>query len=226
MACDALDDEAMLEWISLHFPWFVDTFLAFPYAIERADAFRYFLMFAYGGVYVDIDFESMEPLDSYVPLLTRPIALLSPKNTGFSNSLIISVPHHPFWEYVVSLLGNSSDGSGTRRRHVVETTGPKFINQCVKDNPTDQVCALSKELFHPCSYCEDICETCNDCYAIHHYAKQWNDWSTSIAHYYDCNPEFFSLIAIFVCLGFFGICLKKRLFVKKRRTHVLIHNQS
>ena len=36
--------------------------------IQRADAFRYFVLFAYGGIYVDLDMEALKPLDEYVAM--------------------------------------------------------------------------------------------------------------------------------------------------------------
>ncbi len=39
----------------LRYPWFLDTWDAYPFDIERADAIRYFALAHYGGVYLDLD---------------------------------------------------------------------------------------------------------------------------------------------------------------------------
>lgn len=92
-------DEDEHEFVKEHFNWFLSTFESFPYAVERADAFRYILMWVYGGVYVDMDYECKRPLSEYVPLLRRPVSLVTPKNRGWSNSMIISLPRHELWRY-------------------------------------------------------------------------------------------------------------------------------
>jgi len=35
--------------------WFLETFDAYPYPIQRADAIRYFVLHHYGGIYIDLD---------------------------------------------------------------------------------------------------------------------------------------------------------------------------
>ena len=42
-------------FIAEHYSWFLPTFDAYPYAIQRADAIRYFVLHRYGGIYMDLD---------------------------------------------------------------------------------------------------------------------------------------------------------------------------
>ncbi|KAF8827977.1 hypothetical protein HHX47_DHR4001039 [Lentinula edodes] len=46
-------DDSSREFIAEHYPWFLDTFNDYKYAIQRADAIRYFVLHHYGGVYLD-----------------------------------------------------------------------------------------------------------------------------------------------------------------------------
>jgi len=46
------------------YPWFLRTFDAYKHGIERADAVRYFILYTYGGVYIDLDMECLKPIDS------------------------------------------------------------------------------------------------------------------------------------------------------------------
>ena len=41
--------------ISTKYPWFLKTYRGYPYDIQRVDAFRYFVLNAYGGIYLDLD---------------------------------------------------------------------------------------------------------------------------------------------------------------------------
>ena len=49
------DDTAIDKFIQEHFPWFLEKFRAYPYGIQRADTFRYFALYQYGGIYSDFD---------------------------------------------------------------------------------------------------------------------------------------------------------------------------
>ena len=40
---------------SCRYEWFLETWDAYPYNIERADAIRYFVLHHYGGIYLDLD---------------------------------------------------------------------------------------------------------------------------------------------------------------------------
>jgi mannosyltransferase OCH1-like enzyme len=42
-------DEKMSTFIKEYYPWFIPTYEAYPYSIQRVDAFRYFVIYHYGG---------------------------------------------------------------------------------------------------------------------------------------------------------------------------------
>ena len=62
------------------YPWFLETWDAYPFNIERADAIRYFVLAHYGGVYIDLDDVRpalhITPLP--YPLLTLPPGVQAP----------------------------------------------------------------------------------------------------------------------------------------------------
>ena len=58
-------DATMRDLVRRRFPGRIDAYDAFPSAVNRADVFRYMVLFEIGGVYVDLDVEalrSIEPL--------------------------------------------------------------------------------------------------------------------------------------------------------------------
>jgi len=210
------------EWMETHFPWFMPTYNSYPYHIERIDALRYFLMYAYGGVYVDIDFECVEPLSRYMHMMSRPLGVISPDNSGVSNSMLASVPGHHFWEYCMNDLIPSAQRTAYfsffKHDHVINTAGPGYIGVAVAKNGSKEVCTFSKDLFAPCDFCQESCNTCDNCFTIHHYAKIWNNWTSNVTNWFQCNPEYFVVAA--VCLAFFGFFVYKRLGPRLRRRMV------
>lgn len=57
-------DEDMYDFIATKYSWFLPTFEAYPESIQRVDAFRYFIIYEYGGLYADLDIECFKQLDS------------------------------------------------------------------------------------------------------------------------------------------------------------------
>ena len=58
-------DATMRDFVRRRFPGRIEAYDAFPSAVNRADVFRYMVLFEIGGVYVDLDVEalrSIEPL--------------------------------------------------------------------------------------------------------------------------------------------------------------------
>ncbi|KAJ3089873.1 hypothetical protein HK102_005258 [Quaeritorhiza haematococci] len=51
-------------FVANHYPWFLSTFDSLPRNIHRADAVRYLYLHKYGGVYADLDVESLKNLDN------------------------------------------------------------------------------------------------------------------------------------------------------------------
>lgn len=204
------------EWLQKHFPWFMDVFLSYPYDIERIDAFRYFFLYAYGGMYVDIDFECMESLSRYVHMMNSPVGLISPDNSGVSNSLMLTIPKHSFWTYCINQLNHSLQMSSAlfKHEHVINAAGPGFIGRAVAVNGSQVICTFPRDMFSPCNFCQKTCDTCVNCFTIHHYAKIWNDWSSTLTNWIQCSPEYF--ITTILCVLFFGIFLYKRFIPRIR----------
>ena len=45
------------DFIAKEYNWFLETYDAYPYPIQRADALRYFVVYHYGGIYADLDLQ-------------------------------------------------------------------------------------------------------------------------------------------------------------------------
>lgn len=128
------DDNDIREFIVDKFPWFLPRFDRYNVPIKRADAVRYFYLYAYGGIYADMDFECLKNFDALLDKYNSAGALLgcmadsndetktSPHN--IPNAIMISKPRHDLWICVFHILQTRSDDSGLR---VEEITGPVVL---------------------------------------------------------------------------------------------------
>jgi len=57
-------DRSSRDFIQEHYPWFLDTFDGHKYPIQRTYAIRYFILFHFGGIYVNVDVGCLRRFDS------------------------------------------------------------------------------------------------------------------------------------------------------------------
>jgi len=61
------------EFVRKEFPEFYGIFSLFPRSIMKADVIRYLLMFRFGGVYLDLDYEVLKPFNFGDKLVVLPL---------------------------------------------------------------------------------------------------------------------------------------------------------
>ena len=128
-------DELMRKMIAERFPAYLNTYDGYDQAIERADAFRYFVLYEFGGIYADLDMESLNPLDERV-LSKDCISSQEPEAHSYihynlerplpCNAFMMCRPRHPFFKYTIDNLERFRSKNGTRL-WVLVTTGPLFM---------------------------------------------------------------------------------------------------
>jgi inositol phosphorylceramide mannosyltransferase catalytic subunit len=118
-------------FIQSKYPEFLQIYDTYKTDIQRADFVRYFLLYEYGGVYADIDFEALKPLDLAISKEQSCIIGQEPFEHAhvlydvpriICNAVMLSCPRHPFWLIVFQEL--------VSRRHIktVRATGPKMLS--------------------------------------------------------------------------------------------------
>jgi mannosyltransferase OCH1-like enzyme len=78
-----------------------------PKNINRVDAVRYMYLHHYGGVYVDLDFESIRPMDQYLEGKQLVLGLMRTSDNGqhgIPNAFMASRRNHPFWIKVLNYI--------------------------------------------------------------------------------------------------------------------------
>ncbi|PWN44678.1 hypothetical protein IE81DRAFT_298621, partial [Ceraceosorus guamensis] len=108
-----------------HYSWFVPIFDAYPYAIQRADAIRYFVLHKYGGIYMDLDVGCLRRFD---PLLRFEVVLPKTIPVGVSNDIMLSAKGHPFMDQLIHNLVTFNHRYLTNYPTVMFSTGPMFVS--------------------------------------------------------------------------------------------------
>ena len=127
---------------------------------ERSDILRYEVLWKFGGVYVDTDFECHRALDPFVEGLDFVIAPLKP-NGWVNGAFMGATAEHPIIDRALTELT-------PREFHGYDKhgTGPRFLDKLLADYP--EITRLPAELFYQTSPTQLA-----DAVATHHAAGSW-----------------------------------------------------
>lgn len=132
------------------FPSFLAVYDSLRHPIQKADSARYMYMYAYGGIYVDLDFESLRPLDE--DLLSSPVIFAEMLNEDvpykYPNAFLASRPREGFWLDVLIDIASGGRNPG----YPEDSTGPHVLRRVYdakyKDQP-DVVKILPQKYIYP-----------------------------------------------------------------------------
>lgn len=123
-------DESMMEFIRTRYPESMQEFSKYSHAIQRIDAVRYFLMYEYGGFYLDMDVGCLMSLE---PLRTiNAVILPHTQPYGVSNDMMASPARHPFLRYALSQLWPNQRNLLVKTPTVLFSTGPMFVDTALQ----------------------------------------------------------------------------------------------
>lgn len=212
-------EETMIkELLKNHYPWFYDSWMALPKMIQKIDTAKWFILHHQGGVYIDMDIESIKDI---TPLLDRSIVFaqmdftkieaISLKLFGlsyiykwrFNNAFIACAPKHPVMEFLIhNLKYHIHEKSIIHKVEVAKTVGPERLceafNKTINDGYTYLILEPNK-----------IETKSQENYAIHHSDEAWN------ATYVETRSGLNAITIIFIILLLL-ICLVIMYYVYRR----------
>lgn len=182
--------ELCLKLVKTFFPQHQDMYKNYKYEIQRCDVIRYFILYRYGGWYVDMDYFCNKSFDEVHKIYRNKIYLVQTPNKTFfqdsdyvSNSLMYSVPNHPFWKEVfIHLEKNQFATYMSKHLKVMFTTGPGIINRIYSYYKYRyKVKSLPYEKFQPFGV-NDIKKfnLTDDIYTVHMVNSSWSGKDTKI----------------------------------------------
>ena len=186
------DDKDNREFIQKWYPWFLPIFDIYSFDIQRADAVRYFILYKYGGLYVDLDYECFKPVECLLSEKSAAFAIEAEVNCRqdgvkqiISNAFMASEPRHPFFYAVMkSLITYTSKKTGFDQ-FILDTTGPFMLNRVfenyqnqheIKLIPSKYVSPLNyreAEAFLKDENSEETGMKLKDAYAVHYHVGSW-----------------------------------------------------
>ena len=132
---------------------------------ERADLIRLELLYREGGVYVDVDFECLRPIEPLVGEVEFFAGLRKPRRVN--NALLGCIPGHRVLARAIREIRPRTTYGPVDKTG----TGPLFWRKLLRDYP--ELTIFQPEVFYP-----DTVEERRHAYAFHHQARTWQDPKT------------------------------------------------
>ena len=189
------NEKTALEFMKYKFPEYVDMYLSYKHKIQRIDVLRYFLLYEYGGIYVDMDLECICPIDVFRKEFNKDIYFVETNNKAFgvkvSNLLMFSVPKHIFWKVLFIELNNAQHTPWFYSKHlqIMYTTGPAFLNRVYNKYVYKfKLNTFPSEKFNPlCLGMDYININKNECYTLHYGEGSWESADSKFLIFLYCN---------------------------------------
>jgi len=131
------DDKKMDSFIKAYYPEYAQYCQSFPYDVQRWDTIRYLFLYKMGGMYVDFDYEAIEPLNDIIQnhsccFASEPKehAQLFGKEIYLNNGLIVTTPNNLFIKNIIDCVMTQYPADMIYRdkmEEVLLTTGPLMI---------------------------------------------------------------------------------------------------
>jgi mannosyltransferase OCH1-like enzyme len=178
-------DEDNRDFIKENYSWFLDTYDNYDKNIKRVDAVRYFILYHYGGVYIDMDMTTLKNLD---PIMEDGTAIfgyqLSDKNKdgSIANAFMACPPKHSLFKILIYNLFFK------RNEDVLDATGPKYLTYTIRNYLGDDVIVYEMPVIYThewdskdpiLQHCADNIEKCRlkykDSYTMTFWTGTWTN---------------------------------------------------
>jgi len=201
--------DEMDQFVITHFAWLYPTWIEYPHMIQRCDSFRYMVLYAYGGIYMDLDIGCKRPLHNVIHNQEMILANSPNVKNNLTNSFIASSKQNEFMRFCVMHLVsyknmNYNFGLTGKHMHVMYSTGPKFIDNMYyqyifNTNNVHKIHILSQEHFSgDCSECN---KKCNGGELFFHLkGNSWNSWDSVIWNILLCNYRFNQMTVVYAII--------------------------
>ncbi|KAL6406692.1 mannosyl phosphorylinositol ceramide synthase SUR1 [Ilyonectria robusta] len=179
-------DDTARNLIEESYPWFLPTYDSYPYAIQRVDAIRYFVIYHFGGFYLDLDIGCRKPLEPF-----QQFDAIFPKTQpfGVSNDMMAAFKGHVFFKQLITELKGHSYRVGTKYPTVMWSTGPVFVTQQLanflrtKQNQSNVAVPASSSIEGTVRVIpHELYASAKYSFFTHHPGSSWHGWDVQGNH--------------------------------------------
>jgi mannosyltransferase OCH1-like enzyme len=209
----------MEKFVKTEYADFYKVYMSYPHNIQRCDAFRYLVLYKYGGIYIDMDTICKKNLKE---LLVYDIVFTYSTNAScFTNAFFMVIPNHPFIKFCIDNLSgyvNSYYYFG-KHFHIMNSTGPYFLTNMVKKYKEKNIENLyilsSEEYAGDCTVCnEDTCQ--GGIYFKHIVGQSWNSWDSLFYNFCFCNYKKIIIILLVLVTIYYIFFKRNKVFKMKK----------
>ena len=218
--------ETMDIFVKKYYSYFYKIYKSYKYDIQRCDAFRYLVLYKYGGIYLDMDIICNQNLKDFLQY-ELVLARSSNVEINFSNSFFMIIPNHPFFKYCIDNLSknvNKYQYFG-KHLHVMYSTGPSFLTIMINNygNIKDSYILTKSEFAGDCNICnENKCE--GGTYFTHIVGNSWHEIDSTVYIMLLCNYKKI-LVGLLTVSGIFiyiksGFLYKQKVKIKRLKLKI------
>ena len=126
--------DKILRWLKMEYPWFVSIYEGYSYDMQRIDAMKYFLLFHFGGIYIDLDVvcKAGDLITAMIPinhLDKEPDVILHMGTEGISanTDIMAAKRFHPLFKLALQRLQSANRWFYLYHLTIILSAGPTFF---------------------------------------------------------------------------------------------------
>ena len=196
------NQQTIKNFLLSNFPNHIAQYQAFPYDIQRWHVGRFLILFHYGGIYTDMDYECLEPINDLLKnkscclgLEPEEYAAITEQKFLIGNALIAVKKKHRFIKYIIDrIFENNIKPCSNIYNYVKVSTGVNRLNTLYDKYPfKKEISLLPSEYISPFSASDvskllegrttkEMENKIEKAYAVHYHLGVWR-----IKQFHDCN---------------------------------------
>lgn len=134
---------------------------------RRSDLARYQVLYEFGGVYADVDFECLSSIEEF---LSRDILLVREAPDSIGQAIMGCCPKHPFLK---QLIDGQMDFANSHPGNAIEQTGPQYVTHTYNNWHEPLPVVENYRVFFPFYWKDANPKPYPESVAIHHMAQTW-----------------------------------------------------
>ncbi len=124
----------ILIWLQNQYPWFLSLYKSYSYDMQRIDAMKYFVLFHYGGIYIDLDIKCyvQDIITAMIPrnqIENEPDVIFHMGGEGISanTDIMTAKRYHPFFKLAVNRLKSANRWFYLYHLTIILSAGPTYL---------------------------------------------------------------------------------------------------